>query len=274
MTFNISGWNGSIGFYISTSSTPPTSNTAPTHLFGQLSSKIISGLNSNTTYYYWARTQCQFYISPYISGGSFTTNGFIPCNTASYGLQPAQTFNPPCNGLTTSILTTANSGTFSNISVTANTTYTLSSSLSTDYITITNNAGTTVLASGLTPVVWPSGNNSGVFRYFVHSNSSCADSDTNVQRTKYISCQPSLANETFLADSAGLFPNPTKGLITISAASIIEKVELLTMLGQKLKQENIKSTQGDVDISSVASGTYLIKVYADKTVHTLKVIKE
>ena len=274
MTFNISGWNGSVGFYVSSSNTPPNSNTTPTHLFGQSASKIISGLNSNTTYYYWARTQCQFYVSPYISGGSFTTNGFMACNMASYGLQPAQTFTPPCNGLTTSILTTANSGTFSNVNISANTTYILSSSRATDYITVTNNAGTAVLASGLTPVVWPSGNNSGVFRYFVHSNSSCGDNDTNVQRTKYISCQPSLANETFIGESVGLFPNPTQGLVTVSAVSMIEKVELFTLLGQKVLQKNIQSTTAEIDISEMASGTYLIKVYTAEAVQTLRAIKE
>ncbi|MFP9098941.1 T9SS type A sorting domain-containing protein [Flavobacterium sp. RHBU_24] len=116
-----------------------------------------------------------------------------------------------------SITTTSYAGMYSVVSLAANTNYTFSSSVTTDYITITNSTGTTVLVSGTTPLVWNTGENSGLLRYYIHTNSSCGTQ--NVNRTKYIQCGSSCnpptavtATATTTSTAALSWAAPTSGI--------------------------------------------------------------
>ncbi|MGK4566470.1 fibronectin type III domain-containing protein [Flavobacterium sp. 3HN19-14] len=139
--------------YYSTSSTPPTASQA---LFDNFNATtyLLRNLNSNATYYYWIRSNCGDLKSAWV-GGTFNTIAFQSCNGAYAGLWPADNFTPTCNG-TDVISATALPSTFSNINVIPNKQYTFSSSVSTDYITVTNADGTVVYATGATPVTWGS----------------------------------------------------------------------------------------------------------------------
>lgn len=66
--------------YYSTSSTAPTSGTTPTVNNNAGTSYSASGLTSNTTYYWWVRSDCSGGdTSTWVSGGNFTTL----CNTST-----------------------------------------------------------------------------------------------------------------------------------------------------------------------------------------------
>ncbi len=71
------------------------------------------------------------------------------------------------------------------MNVTSGNIYTFTSSVATDFITISNAAGTTVLASGTTPVSWTA-NTTGVVRFYTHTNSACGAS--TVSRTRSVAC--------------------------------------------------------------------------------------
>jgi hypothetical protein len=59
-------------YYYSTSSTAPDGSTIPSGS-SATTSVNISGLTSNTTYYFWVRSDCSINESNWVSGGSFTT---------------------------------------------------------------------------------------------------------------------------------------------------------------------------------------------------------
>ncbi len=171
--------------YIITTNTAPTINSTATHT-STTTTKDINGLTAGVTYYYWVRSNCGNEKSSWASGGSFTMNQSLSCNGAIYGLYPDATFTPSCTGSAETITSSAFASQYSNVNITANQQYIFSSSVGTDFITITNSAGTSVLASGQTPLSWSSGTNTGGIRYYLHSNSNCGSQNTN--RTKYIQC--------------------------------------------------------------------------------------
>ena len=173
--------------YIVTANIAPNANSTPT-LFSttNLNTTLYLNVAAGTTYYYWVRSNCGATTGVWVSGGSFTTPPALICNGAIYGLYPDATFTPACTGSSEQIVADAYAGEYSNVNVLSNKQYTFRSSVSTDFITITNATGTTVLASGLTPLTWLSGTTSGVVRYHLNANSSCGTQNTN--RVRSITC--------------------------------------------------------------------------------------
>jgi hypothetical protein len=47
----------------------------------------------------------------------------------------------------------------------------------------------------------------------------------------------------------------------------------MNLLGQEVMVKSINATQSQIDMSNLASGSYLVKVTADNKVKTIKVIK-
>jgi phosphoribosyl-AMP cyclohydrolase len=172
--------------YIVTTNTPPTANTTNVLTSTTAGVGVLSVLAPSTTYYYWIRSNCGATKSAWVSGGSFTTTAALTCNGAANGLYPDATFTPACTGSNEQIVNNAYAGEYSNVNVVGNKEYTFSSSVATDYITVTNATGTIVYASGQTPVNWQSGTTSGLIRYYLHSNANCGDQETS--RVRYIKC--------------------------------------------------------------------------------------
>ncbi len=122
-----------------------------------------------------------------LSTSGMTTNRsatFVGCTTGSQ--YPDQTFTTSCTGAAQTINTDAWAGEYAVVNITSNSQYTFSSSNATDYITISNSTGNTILAYGTGPLVWNAGANSGTIRYYIHTNASCGTQ--NNARIRYIAC--------------------------------------------------------------------------------------
>ena len=107
------------------------------------------------------------------------------CLGAPNGQWPSTTFTPACNGLAQVITTAGYTGEFSKLNVVTGTEYTFSSSIATDYVTISNEAGTEVYAAGVSPLVWTA-TNSEVVRFYVHLADDCTYS--SVSRSRIVKC--------------------------------------------------------------------------------------
>jgi hypothetical protein len=70
------------------------------------------------------------------------------------------------------------------------------------------------------------------------------------------------------------YPNPVKDKLNIRYTENITDVAVFNLLGQQLFTKQINATQGQVDMSNLTSGTYLVRVTSGEKVQTLKVIKE
>jgi hypothetical protein len=84
-----------------------------------------------------------------------------------------------------------------------------------------------------------------------------------------------LANNTFDNTNFTYYPNPVKNVLNLSYSQEISSVEVYNLLGQKMSTNSIGANLGQVNMSGLASGTYLVKVTAaDNQSKTIRVIKE
>ena len=88
---------------------------------------------------------------------------------------------------------------------------------------------------------------------------------------------PSGINSYELRDNLSVYPNPAINNIIISVKNdnvTIEKVELYNIYGQLLNTMYVNGNTTEVSVQALATGTYLAKVYTDKGVVTMPVIKK
>ncbi len=86
--------------------------------------------------------------------------------------------------------------------------------------------------------------------------------------------QEELSTVDFNNNKFTAFPNPVKDKLTVRYNENISNVTVFNILGQQVMTKNINATEGQVDMSTLASGTYLVKVNSGDKVETIKVIKE
>lgn len=83
-----------------------------------------------------------------------------------------------------------------------------------------------------------------------------------------------LSNADFTSNLITVFPNPVRNILNLSAEKEMTKVSVFSLLGQEVIAKNIGSTEGSLDFSDLAAGTYIVKIQADNQFKTLKVIKQ
>jgi hypothetical protein len=108
------------------------------------------------------------------------------CLEAENGQYPSATFTPACSGSPEAVTTLAWTGEYSVVSVTAGTEYTFSSSIATDFVTISDEAGETVYASGTSSVTWTATATENV-RFYLHLDDEC-DWSASGLRSRIVQC--------------------------------------------------------------------------------------
>ncbi len=73
-------------------------------------------------------------------------------------------------------------------------------------------------------------------------------------------CEPSGISELSVPQFK-VFPNPTQDKITIECVESIQKIELLNLLGKEVFSYTSPGMQSTLDLSSLQSGSYLIRLY-------------
>lgn len=231
-------------------------------------------LNGFNTTFYWM-------IVPINSGGeavgcavwSFTTVE-SPGFCLNGNLFPDATFTPDvCDGTTVNqIVDNAWAGEFSNVNVTSGQTYSFNSSVTTDFITIGSEDGTTAIVYGTTPLLWTS-DVTGVVRFYIHLDDQCITEDVN--RVRSIICGESLSTPSFDNNNFKYYPNPVKDVLNIAYETSISKVSVVNLLGQELIAKSINANESQLDLSSLSAGTYLVKVTTvDNLEKTIKIVKQ
>lgn len=89
-----------------------------------------------------------------------------------------------------------------------------------------------------------------------------------------ISIQTTLENTDVALSNLVVYPNPVRDILNVSLDTAITSIAIYTILGQEVITKTLNTNEGNIDVSSLASGTYFVKVYADKLIKTLKVIKK
>ena len=101
-----------------------------------------------------------------------------------------------------------------------------------------------------------------------------SDANQNNLYVDNINVQVLLSNTDFDNNSFTAYPNPVKDVLKVSYAQNISDIAVYNLLGQQVLLMNVNATKGQVDMSNLATGTYLVKVNTENAVKTIKVIKQ
>src|SRR5690606_32668865 len=120
-------------------------------------------------------------------------------------------------------------GEYSLVTVTEGVEYIFSSSVSTDFITIANTAGTAVYTAGTGSVTWTAVANENI-RFILHNSSAC--DYESVSRTRYVQCgEPIIITEPdfpcFFGD--GLASNGPEDGLNVSTATTFRTADDFTV---------------------------------------------
>jgi len=69
-----------------------------------------------------------------------------------------------------------------------------------------------------------------------------------------------------------LYPNPVYSTLSIESKLPLEKVEIYSILGQKMKEVN--SDFSSISTENFSKGIYMIRIYSKKGTTTRKLIKQ
>ena len=86
---------------------------------------------------------------------------------------------------------------------------------------------------------------------------------------------PTLTSASFGINTAlKLYPNPVKNSFNLSFDKEISTASIYNLLGQEVLIKSINANEGTIDVSTLAPGTYLVKIISNEEVKTTKIIKE
>jgi hypothetical protein len=83
-----------------------------------------------------------------------------------------------------------------------------------------------------------------------------------------------LSNNNFDNYAFKAYPNPVNDILKLSYTTEMSKVQVINMLDQVVIDRNINATEGQINMSELNSGAYIVNVTVGDTVKTIKVIKQ
>ncbi|MEH6764416.1 MAG: T9SS type A sorting domain-containing protein [Aequorivita antarctica] len=82
-----------------------------------------------------------------------------------------------------------------------------------------------------------------------------------------------IGTEDFSADKFSVYPNPVKDMLNIKSSTSVDNVTVYDLLGKVVLQENPGTISPAINMSNLASGSYLVKVTIGNSSKTVKVLK-
>jgi hypothetical protein len=83
-----------------------------------------------------------------------------------------------------------------------------------------------------------------------------------------------LSVNTFDINALSVYPVPTKDILNISYKSELSGVKIYTLLGQEVYTQNTAASDMQLDLSTLAAGAYIVKLFTEEMHHSLRIIKQ
>lgn len=83
-----------------------------------------------------------------------------------------------------------------------------------------------------------------------------------------------LATPDFVLTNFKSYPNPVKNNLTIQNTSTIDEIALYSITGETVLTKKIKNLRSEIDLSTLSSGIYFLKVKSEGEEKTVKIVKE
>ncbi|SHI97628.1 Por secretion system C-terminal sorting domain-containing protein [Mesonia phycicola] len=109
--------------------------------------------------------------------------------------------------------------------------------------------------------------------YDVYVRSICSSVDSDWTGPEMFTTGTLNVSSEILSD-VKLYPNPTRNILNFTADIKVEKISIYSILGNKVFTLNPKDLNVSMNLESLQSGVYLVKVQKENAVKTFKIIKE
>ncbi len=93
-------------------------------------------------------------------------------------------------------------------------------------------------------------------------------------RTAVVTLLSTFSLDDFSFNNLNYFPNPVKNSLTISNDTLMESVEVSSILGQQIFSQKVNNLETEINLSTLSNGIYFVKVVCNGAEKTLKIIKE
>ena len=79
-------------------------------------------------------------------------------------------------------------------------------------------------------------------------------------------------NDAFAANTE-VYPNPSQSTLTITNLTDVERIELISITGQTILSENVTEDVVNLNLESVASGIYMLKLVSQSDSRVIRIEK-
>lgn len=114
-----------------------------------------------------------------------------------------------------------------------------------------------------------------VFRIVFHSDQAINQLGVNIDD---FVISGALSNESFNINTISIYPNPSKGIFTVSSNTIkLNAIEVFDVSGKLLfsEDDSLKNaTETNIDLIGMSSGIYFIKVNSENGIFSKRIVKE
>ena len=120
-----------------------------------------------------------------------------------------------------------------------------------------------------------SGSNPGTY-YFIFNNVTPITASVNFLNFDTVSLTSVLNVNDFLSSKFAVYPNPVNNIINFSndANAVVSSVEMADLNGRVVKTVKVNATEGQISVSDLATGMYMMKITTDQGVAIKKIVKQ
>ena len=116
----------------------------------------------------------------------------------------------------------------------------------------------------------------GTFYFAFHNTSPANATGTHALLVDNFVVTQTLGTSEFLSSNLNVYPNPARNVINFSndVSAVISTIEMTDLNGRVVKSEKFNATNGQVSISDLSTGVYMMKIKTDQGSAVKKIVKE
>ena len=89
----------------------------------------------------------------------------------------------------------------------------------------------------------------------------------------YVNVLPATSIDEVSVDDILVFPNPVSDILAITASEVISEIEIVNDKGQIVRRMDVNGNTAACNVSELASGVYVVRIYNRSQSRPLSVVK-
>lgn len=112
--------------------------------------------------------------------------------------------------------------------------------------------------------------------YFGFNDNSAATATVVNMRLDTFSFTTNLGTNDFLSSKFSVYPNPVNNVINFSndQNAVVSSVDMTDLNGRVIKSLKVNATEGQISVSDLATGMYMMKITTDQGIAVKKIVKQ